>query len=152
MSSDEESAEEDEEEKKEELPEEKPDLESEAPESAPKKKKARNDDEMTRSIKRVLEKKFNQRKANFGKHRNIDKSSGVEHLIAYAGTTFKITDYKLRPQKPRPKNYPEKTNGLENGDKEEFHAKEKDNPKEENKTENKVEETLVNLIDYYRNF
>merc|ERR1711953_119210 len=43
----------------------------------------------------------------FPKHRNIDKSTGVEYNISYAGTTVKFTEYKLRTTKPKPKSYPE---------------------------------------------
>ena len=77
---------------------------------------------MTKSIKRVLEKKFNQRKAAFGKHRNIDRSTGREFTVQYAGTAFKITLFKLRPHKPKPKSY------------------DKDKDEKENKEENIKEE------------
>ena len=81
----------------------------ETPEPPKKKTKPpRKDDAMTKSIKRVLEKKFQQRKIAFGKHRNVDRATGVDHIVSFAGTTFKITEFKLRPQKPRPKNYPDK--------------------------------------------
>ena len=56
--------------------EEEDDAEVAQPEPPKKKSKSKKDDqkEMTKSIKRVLEKKFNQRKAVFGKHRNIDRA------------------------------------------------------------------------------
>merc|ERR1712130_237331 len=112
------------------------------PEPPKKKTKApRKEDQMTKSIKRVLEKKFQARKAAYGKHRNIDRSTGVETIVQFAGTAFKITEFKLRPQKPRPKNYPEKekeANGIkeENGEDEEKHETAADK-EEESETEDK---------------
>ena len=55
----------------------------------------------------------------FPKHRNIDKSTGVEYNVTYGGTTVKFTEFKLRTVKPKPKSYPneEDQNG-QNGSRE----------------------------------
>ena len=50
----------------------------------------------------------------------------METIVQFAGTTFKITEFKLRPQKPRPKNYPEKEKEA-NGVKEENEENEEKN-------------------------
>ena len=104
-----------------EISEEEDDTELAQPEPPKKKSKSKKDDqkEMTKSIKRVLEKKFNQRKAVFGKHRNIDRSTGREFTVQYAGTAFKITLFKLRPHKPKPKSYDKENQNKDEAVKEE---------------------------------
>ena len=51
----------------------------------------------------------------FPKHRNIDKSTGVEYNVTYGGTTVKFTEFKLRTVKPKPKSYPNEEENGQNG-------------------------------------
>ena len=89
-----------------------------------------------------MEKKYSHKSKIFGKHRNIDRSTGVDHIVTFAGSTFKITEFKLRPQKPRPKSYPDK-------DKE--GPVEKEDEKMENKNEENGEEDVKQEIEPQEN-
>ena len=68
----------------------------------------------------------------FPKHRNIDKSTGVEYNVTYGGTTVKFTEFKLRTIKPKPKSYPNEEENGQNGSRDGDDAAK--NGIEENKT------------------
>ena len=45
-------------------------------------------------------KKKPKSKFNFPKHRKIDRSAGTDYNITYGGVTVKITEFKIKTNKP----------------------------------------------------
>ena len=70
----------------------------------------------------------------FPKHRNIDKSTGVEYNVTYGGTTVKFTEFKLRTVKPKPKSYPNEEENGQNGSRDGDNVPVAKNGLDENKT------------------
>merc|ERR1711937_867835 len=114
---------------------------SDEPEEQPpsKKKKPLTESKSNEKGNGVAKKQSNsgkmpkqQIRSFFPKHRNIDKSTGVEYNVTYGGTTVKFTEFKLRTIKPKPKSYPNEEENGQNGSRDGDDAAK--NGIEENKT------------------